>query len=257
MTDAQLTLRIGQHPIWKWVLFLNSGPIVFYRGVWLHCNITDRAPDTTQQRCQNSKYDSSTCERTDLTQIYEWHYSSLHALLLWSFCCLYKIHRWSKHRAVHHIQTKAAPGLSPEPLCSCALLRCISAVTWHAAGCIGNNRVSLVKCRSCRTGCSCTAETGICTVPGGAVRNTWGTPPRDRQKYNKVQLKYGRGETFRNRHSWNLQCVCVFSHLLAYCDKNNLKKRNNTLRRHLSFFFFSFFSFFKSRWEMRMTESFN
>lgn len=37
-------------------------------------------------------------------------------------------------------------------------------------------RVSLVKCRSCRTGCSCTAETGICTVPWGAVRNTCGTP---------------------------------------------------------------------------------
>lgn len=43
--------------------------------------------------------------------------------------------------------------------------------SWHA-GCRGNMRVSLVKCRSCRTGCSCTAETGICTVPGGAVRNT-------------------------------------------------------------------------------------
>lgn len=38
-------------------------------------------------------------------------------------------------------------------------------------------RVSLVKCRSCRTGCSCTAETGICTVPGGVVRYTWGTAP--------------------------------------------------------------------------------
>lgn len=61
-------------------------------------------------------------------------------------------------------------------LCASALLGCISVVTWHA-GCIENMRVSLVKCRSCRTGCSCTAETGICTVPGGAVRNTWGTAP--------------------------------------------------------------------------------
>lgn len=47
-------------------------------------------------------------------------------------------------------------------------------VTWHA-GCRGKSRVSLVKWRSCRTGWSCTAETGICTVPGGAVRNTCGT----------------------------------------------------------------------------------
>lgn len=61
-------------------------------------------------------------------------------------------------------------------LCASALLGCISVVTWHA-GCIENMRVSLVKCRSCRTGCSCTAETGICTVPGGAVRNTWETAP--------------------------------------------------------------------------------
>lgn len=43
--------------------------------------------------------------------------------------------------------------------------------------CLKNMRVSLVKCRSCRTGCSCTAETGICTVPGGVVRYTWGTAP--------------------------------------------------------------------------------
>lgn len=54
--------------------------------------------------------------------------------------------------------------------------RCVSA----ARGMLGNERilrVSLVKCWSCRTGWSWTAETGIWTVPGDAVRNTWETPP--------------------------------------------------------------------------------
>lgn len=65
-----------------------------------------------------------------------------------------------------------------------ALSGCISAGQWHA-GCRENMRVSLVKCRSCRTGCSCTAETGICMVPEGAVRNTWGTAPSQRDGHKQ------------------------------------------------------------------------
>lgn len=92
-------------------------------------------------------------------------------------CILVQITGKTNCQPIVFIHTKRCGETTPWPVCASALLGCISAaVTWHA-GCIGNMRVSLVKCRSCRTGCSCTAETGICTVPGGAVRNTWGTAP--------------------------------------------------------------------------------
>ena len=92
-------------------------------------------------------------------------------------CILVQITGKTNCQLIVFIHTKRCGETTPWPPCASALLGCISAaVTWHA-GCIGNMRVSLVKCRSCRTGCSCTAETGICTVPGGAVRNTWGTAP--------------------------------------------------------------------------------
>ena len=92
-------------------------------------------------------------------------------------CILVEITGKTNCQPMVFIHTKRCGETTPWTVCASALLGCISAaVTWHA-GCIGNMRVSLVKCRSCRTGCSCTAETGICTVPGGAVRNTWGTAP--------------------------------------------------------------------------------
>lgn len=69
-------------------------------------------------------------------------------------------------------------------------------------------RVSLVKCRSCRTGCSCTAETGICTVPGGAVRNTWETAP-DEDNTSLQQLGHMRFPRWAGQRLTRVLGLCM------------------------------------------------
>lgn len=103
------------------------------------------------------------------------------------------------------IQTKRAT--VGGPLCAGALLGCISAVTWHA-GCRGNMRISLVKWRSCRTGCSCTAETGICTVPWGAVRNTWETAPGETTTPGCFVVIWNNALNIMLVHTCHLFAVC-------------------------------------------------
>lgn len=97
--------------------------------------------------------------------------------------------------------------LLPQPMCA----GCIGVVTCHA-NCVENMRVSLVKCRSCRTGCSCTAETGICTVPGGAVRKTWGTAPVNNFKKKIVLLQTQKCVVIQKCFIYKYLCpgpVCV------------------------------------------------